>query len=609
MTRKKINPTGWRAVLDDFLQKFEIDSKEDGRTVLKPWGTQTFLLDELSAGMDGGTRFFIIGKGRQYGVTTILIPVDVMWALMHPGIEGAIIANTPKVAEVCRAQINDMQTRLPESHRVPLTGNSKDKMEWTFRDGTKSTIHLLIAGTTDRKTDLAKGHGLTFIHGTEVGEWGSETAFNSLVASLAQRNPNRLYIFESTGEGSNNLFARLWRHSLDDPERRCIFIPWFTHDLYRLSRRSKLYRHYMKNPQPTDDELELIKSAKLWDYELGDDQLAWYRATTSRMTSIEDVRKNYPAVPEDMFQLGGSAFIPGKLIRSAKEDTQKKDFSCYRINAGSTVADMTITELEKGTDKVDGYVQGVDLRVWQKPMPRGVYCVGVQPTDEDDGLVSIQVIRCFSDSVEQVAEYSSRSCETYQLAWITAYLVGWYKNCWVNIDLTYGGRAMFREMMNLRNAVSLGVLGNGSGIFDAMIFYLYNRIDNVSGSSRTWNWEWNINTEADAFSDFKSSFTIKRLIAHSLPMLDEMSSLVSENNFVGGDDGCDDARCRAMCIAIRAWVDHVRLSLISEKRTREGELKRDVGSAPATFLENIVNSFISDQQHAIREQSETHWRH
>ena len=606
--KKEIEGTGWRAVLDDFLTRFEIDSKEQGRVILKPWGTQEFALGEISSGMDDGVRFFIIGKGRQYGITTILVPVDVLWALMHPGIEGAIIANSPKVAEVCRAQINDIQVRLPEAYRVPLTGNSKDKMEWTFRDGTKSTIHLLVAGTTERKTDLAKGHGLTFIHGTEIGEWGSETAFNSLVASLAQKNPNRLYIFESTGEGSNNLFARLWRKSLDDPERKCIFVPWWTHDLYRLDKRGKIYKHYMANPQPNDDEVEIISAAKEWGHKLGDDQLAWYRANSGRMTSIEEIRKNYPSTPEDMFQLGGSAFIPAKPLREAKNETKKIEFMAYRVNLASDVSSMKIIPLGKATDDEDAHARGADLRVWDEPKPRGQYCVAVQPTDDPDEIGSVQVLRCFSDSVEQVAEFSCNGIEAYHLAWISAYLAGWYKNCWVNVDLEKGGRAVFREMQNLRNQIALGALGNGDDVFGAMIFYLYNRIDNVSGSSRTWNWEWNTNTELEAFTDFKGSFLTKRLLVHSLPLLEEMGTIISDDSGVGGDDGCEDNRVRAMAIAVRTWVDHVRLSMISNKRTREFELRSDKGSAPATFLENITNSFIKRQEAANTADSETGWR-
>lgn len=598
-TRKReSSDDGWRRVLADFLTHFEIDSKEEGRVPLKPWGTQRYALDQISDGMDQGIRFFIIGKGRQYGITTILIPVDVLWALLNPGIEGAIIGHKQDVLEVCRAQINDIQTRLPDSHRARMKINNKDRIEWQFSDGSISTIQLLVAGTSERKTDLGKGHGLSFIHGTEVGEWGSEVAFNSLVASLAQKNPRRLYMFESTGEGSNNLFARLWRKSLDDPERKCIFVPWWTHDLYELDKRTKLYTHYMANPAPSDDEIEIIKAAEAWGHRLSDGQIGWYRATGNRMTTMEEVRKNYPSVPEDMFQLGGAAFIPAKPLRLAAAAARAMQFDAYQVNAADHAADMKIIPLGRAEDSEDGHALGANLRVWEPPKPRGVYCVGVQPAEVDGKCRAISVIRCFADKVEQVAEFASETTEMYPLACVLAYLAGWYRNCWVNIDLDDGGRTMFREIQNLRNQVQLGQIGQ-ENFFGAMIFYLYNRIDNVSGGSRTWNWEWNSHTEGDAFSDFKGSFLAGRCIIHSVPLTEEMGTLVQEDNFVEGDDGSADSRARAICIALRTYVDHVRLSMQSAGKTMENEHKADIGSAPATFLENIVDTFISRNKTAL----------
>lgn len=597
---------GWRRVLKDFLTHFEIDSKEEGRVPLVPWGTQQFMYDQLSEGMARGIRFFIVGKGRQYGVTTGLIPVDVLWALLNPGIEGAIIGHKQDVLDVCRSQINDIQARLPDSHRAKLKTNNKDRVEWQLADGSISTIQFLVAGTSERKTDLGKGHGLSFIHGTEVGEWGSETAFNSLIASLAQKNPKRLYAFESTGEGSNNLFARLWRKSLDDPERKCIFIPWWTHDLYELDKRSKLYAHYMANPEPSDDEIEIVNAAKAWGHDLRDTQRAWYRATTSRMTTIEEVRKNYPSVPEDMFQLGGSAFIPGKPLRVATAECRRTDFDAYQVNAGANVADMKIVPLGKGIDEEDGHALGADLRVWEAPKPRGIYCIGVQPGDTHDANRSIQVVRCFADTVEQVAEFGSETIEPYQLAWITAYLAGWYRDCWVNIDLDEGGRVVFREMQNLRNQVALGQIGQ-ENIFGSMIFYLYNRIDNVSGGSRTWNWEWNAHTEPEAFADFKGSFLSGRCVIHSVPLTEEMTTLVQNDNNVGGDDGAEDGRARALCIALRTYVDHVRLAMQAAGKTRESEHKADVNAQPASLLETMVEQMLARNRTALAPDATAPW--
>jgi len=599
MPRKpKPKQQGWRAVYDDFISRTEIDSKEFGRTVLRLWGTQQYVLDEIASGMDEGIRFFIVTKGRQYGITTCLVPLDVLWMLTHPGIEGAFIGHKPDVCEIARSQVMDIQNRLPETHRVPIKTNNKDRIEWEFRDGTVSTLNLLVAGTTDRKSDLAKGHGLAIIHGSECGEWGSETAFNSLLASLAEQHPDRLYVFESTGEGSNNLFARLVRKSLDHPARKVIFPPWWLHDLYKLDRRSALFHHYMANPEPTDDERDIIEAARLSGHELTDAQLGWYRKKCDEQTNLEDMRKNYPSVLEDAFQLGGDAFVPRKPLHAARDSAQSKMFSAYRVVLGSDVSAMRIHPLGVGIDEEDGHVRGCDLRVWEEPKPRGVYAVSVVKSPKPEFASVIEVLRCYSDCVEQVAEFSSETIEAYQLAWVTAYLAGWYRDTWVNVELENAGGPVFRELNNLRNMASLGMLAQDD-VFGAMIFYIYNRIDNVGGAARTWNWRYSPTTEAEIFTDFKNSFLTERALIHSLPLIEEMGTLVEEDGQVGADDGCDESRCRAMCIAIRTWVDHIRLAQHSNGRTREREQRADVGAAPATFLENIVTGFMRKQRAGV----------
>lgn len=588
--KKQPKQAGWRAVYNDFTEKFEIDSKEFGRTTLKLWGTQRYVLDEIASGMDDGIRFFVVPKGRQYGITTCIIPLDVLWYLTHPGIEGAFIGHKQDVIEVCRAQVNDIQNRLPESHRVKMKTNNKDRIEWEFRDGTISTMNLLVAGTTERKTDLAKGHGLTIIHGSECGEWGSETAFNSLLASLAEQNANRLYIFESTGEGSNNLFARLVRKSLDHPARKVIFPAWWLHDLYRLDRTSDLFRHYMANPEPTDEELDIIEAAKESGHKLTQTELAWYRKKSDEQTTAEDMRKNYPTVIEDCFQLGGAAFIPHKPLNYAKTKSLAASFTAYQIHFGSDITTMRIEPLGEALDEADGHVRGANLRVWEAPKPNGRYAIGVNPQDTEGATRSIQVVRCYSDCVEQVAEFASDDVDVYQMAWVSAYLAGWYRTAWLNMELEHGGGACFRELANIRNQVSL--TGVAPDILGAMIFYVYNRIDNMAGGSRTWHWRTNATNEQEIFADFKGSFLANRLIIRSVPLCEEMATLIQDDNYVGGDDNAEDSRCRAMCISVRTWVDHIRLGMVSDHRTRESERRRDDGAAQATFLENIVQSFM-----------------
>jgi hypothetical protein len=46
----------------------------------------------------------------------------------------------------------------------------------------------------------------------------------------------------------------------------------------------------------------------------------------------------------------------------------------------------------------------------------------------------------------------------------------------------------------------------------------------------------------------------------------------------------------------------------ANKRTREHDLRQDTGAATATFLEDIVDSFIARGMAAAKADSETDWR-
>ena len=63
---------------------------------------------------------------------------------------------------------------------------------------------------------LGQGKAITYLHGTETASWGNEEGLASLIASLAEKNSERLYMFESTAQGFNMF-----------------------HDMYKVAKRAK----------------------------------------------------------------------------------------------------------------------------------------------------------------------------------------------------------------------------------------------------------------------------------------------------------------------------------------------------------------------------------
>jgi len=65
-----------------FCSHLKIDSKEMGTIRLGKddvLGSQTYFIDEIARGVDEGCHYFVILKGRQLGITTICIALDLFW--------------------------------------------------------------------------------------------------------------------------------------------------------------------------------------------------------------------------------------------------------------------------------------------------------------------------------------------------------------------------------------------------------------------------------------------------------------------------------------------------------------------------------------------------
>ena len=60
-----------------FCSELKIETKEQGlRKMNNLLGTQTYVMDEIAKGLEDDIHFFVILKGRQLGITTISLALD-----------------------------------------------------------------------------------------------------------------------------------------------------------------------------------------------------------------------------------------------------------------------------------------------------------------------------------------------------------------------------------------------------------------------------------------------------------------------------------------------------------------------------------------------------
>ena len=133
---------------------------------------------------------------------------------------------------------------LPKEFKIPLVAHNRNQMVLKNR----SRIFYQIAGN---KARLGQGKAITYLHGTETASWGNEEGLASLIASLAEKNPERLYLFESTAQGFN-MFHDMYKTAKKARTQRAIFCGWWRNEYcyvrkWRTENPEKVKEHQRKN--------------------------------------------------------------------------------------------------------------------------------------------------------------------------------------------------------------------------------------------------------------------------------------------------------------------------------------------------------------------------
>lgn len=551
-----------------FCSRLTIDSKETGVSSLKFFGSQEQYLAEIAEGWSRGIHSFIILKSRQIGVSTISIALDLFWVLVNPGLQGAIITHDEAAREDFRSKIQRYAASLPEEMKLDTPKSNRYRLEFT----NGSVLNLMVAGTKAKGT-LGRAFGLNFVHGTECSSWGDEEGLVSLRNSLAEHNPRRLYIFESTARGFN-LWNRIWEESVEDPTVKRFFLGWYLRQDQTLAHDDPRWEHYWDG-ELMPEEIERCEAVKqLYRVEVTPEQVAWYRWKIRNIGDEILAMQEQPWTADEAFIMSGSPFFPIKQLTKAMREEMPTPFNAYRYSLGD---DFLATQVEPVNN-----LNHANLRVWEEPDPEGVYVLGADPAygiNEENDRSCVQVFRCYADRFEQVAEFADSTATTAQMAWIIAHLGGVYKNTLVNLEITGPGMAVWEELRHLRRQFDNGILGvrakdySLGDIFGGMRWFFYHRPDST-GAGMALHWKTNYENKRRILNQFKDGFSLKIIRVHSVPLLNEMQSITIKEGSIGGEGSKKDDRVMAAALATVAWTDWIRGGLITQGRTYAEEMKR-----------------------------------
>lgn len=544
-----------------FCSELKIETKEQGlKKMGNLLGSQTYVMDEIAKGLQDDCHFFVILKGRQLGITTISLALDLYWHFIHPGLQGTLTTDTEENRDMFRSTLAMYMDGLPKEYRIPLLAHNRNQLSLKNR----SRLFYQVAGLR-AKGSLGRGKAITYLHGTETSSWGDEEGLASLLASLAETNPDRLYLFESTARGFN-MFHDMYVTAKKARTQRAIFCGWWRNELYSLDPEGNTYKVYWDG-KLTGEEKEWVRDIKkLYGFEINSRQIAWWR--WKLYEGIKDdslMYQEFPPTEDYAFVMTGTSFFSNARCTDAVKSLKRKHFDCYRYSFGVNFQD---TEVLKSTERL------ATLKVWEEPVDTAYYVIGADPaygsSDWADRFC-IQVFRVYADGLEQVASFATSEMNTYQFAWVIAHLAGAYKNSTLNLEINGPGQAVINELKNLkRQAAAMGsALGKDlMDVYANMQNYIWRRNDTLGGMSNSIGWLTTSATKERMLTYMKDFFERGMMDINDMDTIEEMKTMVRDGSSIEASGRNKDDRVIATALACAAFAEQVQPRLIAQKITR-----------------------------------------
>ena len=555
-----------------FCSQLKIETKEQGlRRMDNLLGTQTYVMDEIAKGLQDDIHFFVILKGRQLGITTISLALDLYWHFINPGLQGTLTTDTEENRDMFRSTLAMYMDGLPKEYKIPALAHNRNQLSLKNR----SRLFYQVAGLR-AKGSLGRGKAITYLHGTETSSWGDEEGLASLLASLAETNPLRLYMFESTARGFN-MFHDMYVTAKRARTQRAIFCGWWRNELYSADPNSPVYKTYWDG-KVTPEEKEWTRDIKkLYNFEINSRQLAWWRWKLNE--GIKDdalMYQEFPPTEDYAFVMTGSSFFSNSKCTDAVKSARSTDPACYRYTFGINFHD---TEVIKSNPKI------ATLKVWEEPVDTAYYVIGADPaygsSDWADRFC-IQIYRCYADGLEQVAEFATSELNTYQFAWVIAHLAGAYKNSTLNLELNGPGQPVVQELRNLKRQANViasipETKKQGEAlvkVLSSMQNYIWRKNDTLGGLSNSIGVITTQATKERMMTYFKDYFERDMLLVRSEDLIEEMKTIRREGSSIMAPGRSKDDRVLATAMATMAFAEQVQPQLILRRITKDVSQKQ-----------------------------------
>lgn len=598
----------------EFVQHVRINSKElGGNTCLGDhvYRAQNMFLETVFESLAEDIHDISILKSRQLGISTITRALSLFWLGIHDGLQGALVFDTAYNTSAARREIVGIINNLPARlHFPPIRDNNRDALILE----NDSQILFMAAGVKTSRSGggLGRSVGLNFIHASELCSWNNDEGLTSLRQSLSETFPDRLYLWESTARGFNS-WHDLYTEAQDDPSKKTLFLGWWCKDNQVIERRTAEFAKYGMEP-PNGAEMRRIRAVKeLYDWDITAEQLAWYRKKSDPTQDREEgdaedsnFVQEQPWIEAESWQQTGSTFFDAeKLTEVTQKITSGPKPQVFRFLPGVT----NFVESEFYQAKMR---REIDLRLWEEPQPDSTYVVAGDPAfghNEANNNSCAQVLRCFADGVDQVAEYASSTIGPHQFAWLLWSLVGYYgfkpnNKVLMICELNGPGEEVWRQYDKTRVLIQQGYLRplaekkGIENIANNTRNYIYTRSDSMS-SGHSLHFKTNQQNKVQLLEACRNYLYSDTLRVRSIETIEEMKSVTRDGDTIKASGNKRDDRTFAMALGVRAWDEKMRRGLITGNRTREAEYARlslSIVDQYAIFNKSTLDYFLKEKQ-------------
>ena len=573
-----------------FCSQLKIETKEKGLQKMdRLLGTQTYVMDEIAKGLADDVHFFVILKGRQLGITTISLALDLYWHFLHPGLQGTLTTDTEENRDMFRSTLAMYMDGLPKEFKIPALAHNRNQLSLKNR----SRLFYQVAGLR-AKGSLGRGKAITYLHGTETSSWGDEEGLASLLASLAETNPLRLYMFESTARGFN-MFHDMYVTAKRARTQRAIFCGWWRNEFYSVDANTPIYKTYWDG-KITPEEKEWTRDIKkLYDVEINSRQIAWWR--WKMLEGIKDdalMYQEFPPTEDYAFVMTGSSYFSNSRCTDAMKESRKHTYDSYRYTFGINFHD---TEVIKASPKL------ATLKVWEEPVDTGIYVIGADPaygsSDWADRFC-IQVFRCYADGMDQVAEFATSELNTYQFAWVIAHLAGAYKNSTLNLEVNGPGQPVIQELKRLKvQAAAIAAVNETKrqgeelmNVLSSMKNYIWRKNDTMGGLSNAIHTVTSHNTKERMMSYFKDCFERDMMKVYSEDLIEEMKTIRRDGGSISAPGRSKDDRVMATALAALAYAEQLQPVLILRRLTRDIAKEQETMTSEQITIGRNVSGYL-----------------